>query len=82
MSDQRLQKFHTGEVHYPDLGSDSDWLKQISFKTRSINQKHYPDLGSDTSSVWNFCNRPSVVISGETSGRVTKCLVGSQIRKR
>ena len=35
--------------HYPDLGSASDWMKQIS-----TNQKHYPDLGSGPSLVWNF----------------------------
>ena len=55
--------------------STSDWLKQISFMVRSINQKihpvfclfsplrslvpGYPDLGSDTSSVWNIPARSS-----------------------
>ena len=27
------------------------------------NQKHYPDVGSDASSVWNFCDHFSDVIS-------------------
>ena len=27
MSEKRAQKFHTR--HYPDLGSSSDWMKQI-----------------------------------------------------
>ena len=34
--------------HYPDLGSASDLVKQIS-----TNQAHYPDLARDESSVWN-----------------------------
>ena len=37
--------------HCPDLGSAFDWLKQ------------YPDLGSVTSSVGNFCDHFSDVIS-------------------
>ena len=44
--------------HYPDLGSDSDWLNQFI-----ANQMLYPDLGSDASSVWNFCTRFSHVIT-------------------
>ena len=55
--------------HYPDLGSASDWLNQISHAARPIRsttQKHYPDLGSDTSSVWNFCARfPDVHLAGK-----------------
>ena len=43
-----------------DLGSTSDWLKQIFKQSR---QKHYPDLRSDVSSVWSFCARFSDVIS-------------------
>ena len=35
-SEQRLQKFHTIDVHNPDLGSAPDWLKQISLVTRPI----------------------------------------------
>ena len=41
--------------HYPDLGSVSNWMKQI------FNQsKNYPDLGRDSN--WNFCTRFSDVI--------------------
>ena len=40
--------------HYPDLGSASDWLKQISHTAQPYH-KHYPDLDSDASSVQNFC---------------------------
>ena len=36
--------------HYLDLGSASDWLKQV-FPRVTTNQKHYPDLDSDTSAV-------------------------------
>ena len=35
-SEQRLQKFRTDDVHYPDLGNASDWLKPISLTTRPI----------------------------------------------
>ena len=38
---------------YPDLGSASDWLKQVShtvWQIRSITQ-----MDSEASSVWNFC---------------------------
>ena len=35
---------------YPDLGSASDWMKQLSNAVLVTNQKHYPDLGSDVSS--------------------------------
>ena len=33
--------------HYPDLGSSSDWLNQISHVAQPIRIKHNPDLGSD-----------------------------------
>ena len=29
-SEKQAQKFHTDMRHYPDLGSASDWLRQIS----------------------------------------------------
>ena len=35
MSEQQLQKFHTDDIHYPDMGS-ADWLKEISLATRPI----------------------------------------------
>ena len=58
--------------HYPDLGSASDWLNQISHAARPIR------LGSDASSVWNFCARFSDVIWREISGSVAKCRLFSQ----
>ena len=56
--------------HYPaaDLGSASDWLKQIFLAACMTSQKHYPDLGSDPPSVWNFCTRSSDVIYCGNSG--------------
>ena len=33
---KRLQKFRTDDVHYPDLCSASDWLKEISSAARPI----------------------------------------------
>ena len=44
--------------HHPDLGSASDWLKQISHAPWPIEA-----LSSDASSVWNFCARFLDVIS-------------------
>ena len=41
MSEQPLQKFHTIDIHYPDLGNAPD------FSRDTTNQKHYLDLGSD-----------------------------------
>ena len=60
ISEERAQKFHTDNSHYPDLGSVFDWL---CGKFASANQKLYPDLGSVTSSVWNFCTPFSDVIT-------------------
>ena len=31
-----MQKFHTDDVHYPDLGSASDWLKENSLAAQPI----------------------------------------------
>ena len=61
MSEQRLRKFRTGDIRYPDMGSASDWLKEIS-SCHMTNQKHYADLGRDTSLVWNYCSYCSNVI--------------------
>ena len=39
--EQQLTRFHTDDIHYPDLSIASDWLKQISLPTgpiRSITQ--------------------------------------------
>ena len=36
MSEQRLQIFHTDDVHFSDLGCAPDWLKQISLAARPI----------------------------------------------
>ena len=44
-SEKAVQIFHTG-----DLGSASDWLKQISHAGMA-NQKYYPDLDSDVISI-------------------------------
>jgi len=40
-SEQRAQKFHTDDVHYPDLGSASDWLcrEGIFFQAIRSNNK-------------------------------------------
>ena len=49
---------------FPDLGSASDWLRQISRAARqSEAQPRIVDLDSDTSSVWNFSACFSDIIS-------------------
>ena len=35
-SEKRVQKFHTDDVHHPDLGSASDWLKENSLAAQPI----------------------------------------------
>ena len=59
--------------HYPDLGSASDWMKQIS-----TNQNHYPDMGKDTSLVWNSSLVSQTPFLVETRGGVEKCRLFSQ----
>ena len=36
MSEKRAQKFHTDDMHYSDLGSASDWLKENSLTAQPI----------------------------------------------
>ena len=38
--------------NYPDLGSASDWMRQIPSQHDQSETLRYPYLGSDTSSVW------------------------------
>lgn len=40
--------------YYPDLGSTSDKLKEISHVAQPIRNTTYVDLGSDATSVGNF----------------------------
>ena len=65
--------------HYPDLGSASDWLKQISHAARPIRS---------TTQIW-VVTRQQYGISalvfqtsfrGETSGDVAKCRLFSQAK--
>ena len=63
--------------HYPDLGSASDWLNQISHAARPIRS---------TTQIWVVTRHQygiSALVSqtsfgGETSGSVTKCWLFSQ----
>ena len=58
--------------HYPDLGSASDWLNQISHAARPIRS---------TTQIWVVTRHQYGIsalvsqtsFSGETSGSVTKC---------
>ena len=61
---------------FPDLGSASDWLRQISHEARQSEAlPRIVDLGSHTSSVWNFYTSFSgVTFYRETSGGVAKLL--------
>ena len=65
--------------HYPDLGSASDWLNQISHEARPIRR---------TTQIWvvtrHQCGISSLVsrtsFGGETSGSVAKCWLFSQAK--
>ena len=67
--------------HYPDLGSASDWLNQISHAARPIRS---------TTQIWVVTRHQygiSVLISqtsfgGETSGSVANCQMFSKARKK
>ena len=69
----RLTNDRRNSILMTDLGSASDWLKQISFTLRPIRI---------TTQIWvvkHFCSRFSDVISrGDTSGCVAKCRLCSQ----
>ena len=61
--------------HYPDLGSASDWLNQISH----TNQKHYPDLMTRHQyGISALVSHTS--FGGETSSSADKCRLFSQAR--
>ena len=63
--------------HYPDLGSVSDWLKQISLSRNkyqpSNNQKHYQDLASERRQYGFSAVVAQTSFRRETSGSVAKC---------
>ena len=61
-AEKRAQKFHTDDASLPRSGQ-CFWLVEANFTSSTTNQKHYTDLGSDPSSVWNFWNRFSDVVS-------------------
>ena len=64
---------------YPDLGSVSDWLKQISRAARPIR---------NSTQIWPVTRHKhgisalvfQISFRGKTSGRVEKCLLFSQDR--
>ena len=66
--------------HYPDLGSASDWLKQIFLvkhaQLEAIDTHIW--VVTQSSSVWNFWAHSSDLFHGETSGGVMKCALFSQ----
>ena len=67
--------------HYPDLGSASDWLNQISHAARPIRS---------TTQIWVVTRHQyglselvsQTLFGGETSGSVAKCRLFSQTRRR
>ena len=81
----RLRKEHRNYIlmtrHYPDLGSASDWLNQISHAARPIRS---------TTQIWVVTRHQygiSVLVSqmsfgGETSGSMAKCQLFLQSRWR
>ena len=76
-SELRLHKFHTNDIHYPDLGSASDW----SCRERNLLQPiksatHIWVVNVITE--WNLWSRCSDVTSRRTSGGVLKYWLFSQ----
>ena len=77
MFEKRVQKFHTDERHYPDLGSASDWSCRVGNLIQPI---------KSTTKIWVVTRhqyRISALVSqtsfgGETSGCVAKCRLFSQ----
>ena len=59
--------------HNPDLGSASDWMKQISNQSEVL-----PDLGSGTISVWISVLVSQMSFHGETTSSMAKCQLFSQ----
>ena len=67
--------------HYPDLGSASDWLNQISHTACPIRSTiQVWVVTSGMTSVWNFCAALIFQMSfgGKTSDSVVKCQLFSQ----
>ena len=69
----RLRKFHTDDVHNQDLGSASDWLKQISLETWVL-RRHDHLHGI-------FAVVAQTSFLRETSVSVAKCRLFSQVNK-
>ena len=65
--------------HYPDLGSASDWMKQISHAVRPI--RGTTQIWVDTSHQYGISALVSQTsFRGETCGRVMKCRLFYQAR--
>ena len=77
-SEKLAKKFHTDDVYYPDQGSASDWLKQISHAARPIRSTTKICMGSNASLLWrhqygiSYVTAPQASIRGETSDGVGK----------
>ena len=67
MSKEQTQKFHTSDRSLHDLGSASDWLKQISLAAQTIRKtSHHYEISALVTQML-FC--------GEISGGIVKCLL-------
>ena len=63
--------------HYPDLGSASNWLNQISREARPI--RSITQIYAVTGQLWGISALVSQAsFGGETSGSVAKCRLFSQ----
>ena len=67
----RLRKFYTDDVHNQDLGSASDWLKQIVFETWVL-RRHLYGISAVVA---------QTSFRGETSVSVAKCRLFCQVNK-
>ena len=65
LSEKKVQKFHTDDMSYPDLGSASDWSCRVENLLQPTRSHQYGISADD--------------INGETNGGVAKCQLFSLV---
>ena len=64
MSKEQTQKFHTSDMSLHDLGSASEWLKQISLAAQTRKTRHHYEISALVT---------QMLFGGEISGGIVKC---------
>ena len=84
-----LRKFRADDVYNQDLGSASDWLKQISLETRVLRRHRYGisavvaqtsfrgETSVSVAKCWLFCqvNKSDIRIKGDALNKNEMCLL-------